>query len=110
MVHITSHLERLAYDGANFAHSDHEPTSMDSVINGPRPFLYRWREDEGMDILLVQGPAKLFRYNKRQIHAGVDLTKDPHITGEEVDKIIQAYADAQPKDAWPDLSSHGDDD
>jgi len=91
-------LERLAHDGANFAHSETEPTSMSPLIKGPRPFYYHWTKGEGIDILIFEDPtkpntAKLFRYNKRQIFGGVNLEKDtPAVVGDDVVKVLQRYA------------------
>ncbi len=91
-------LERLAYDGANFAHSEREPTSMSPLIRGPRPFLYQWTKGGGMEILTFEDPtkpdtAKLFRYNKKQIYSGVDLESDtPIVVGDEVVQVLREYA------------------
>ena len=98
MNRATVNLEHLACDGANFAHSEREPTSMSPLINGPRPFFYQWTRDKGMEILTFQDPtkpdtAKLFRYNKKQIYAGVDLEKDiPVIVGDKVVEVLKEYA------------------
>jgi hypothetical protein len=95
---VVVNLEDLAYDGANFAHSEREPTSMNPLIKGPRPFFYRWTEEEGMVILIFEDPtkpdtAKLFRYNREQIHSGVDLERDvPAVVGTEVVEVLEEYA------------------
>ncbi|MBI5002836.1 hypothetical protein HZC31_05595 [Candidatus Woesearchaeota archaeon] len=94
----TVNLEHLAYDGANFAHSEREPTSMSPLIKGPRPFFYQWTKDEGMEILVFEDPtkpdtAKLFRYNKKQIYGGVDLENDtPAVVGDQVVEVLKEYA------------------
>jgi len=93
-----ANLEHLAYDVANFAHSEKEPTSMNPLIRGPRPFFYLWTKNEGMEILTFEDPtkldtAKLFRYDKKQIYSGVDLESDtPAVVGAEVVKVLQEYA------------------
>ena len=98
MKRATVNLEHLAYDGANFAHSEREPTSMSPLIKGPMPFFYRWTKEGGMEILTFQDQknsdtAKLFRYNKKQIYAGVDLEKDiPAVVGDKVVDVLKKYA------------------
>lgn len=99
----TVDLEYLAYDLAKFAHSDREPTSMDSRIKGPRPFYYMWRKNGGMEILIIEDSAKpetarFFRYSRRKIYQGVDLEKDkPALRGmaiiEHLKKEIRVPAD-----------------
>ncbi len=90
-------LDHLAYDVANFAHSSWEPTSIDAIIRGPRPYYYCWTEKEGMDILTFTDPskpetAKLFRYSHRQIRKGADLANDkPKLTGKEVVRFLREY-------------------
>ena len=98
MTNGTINLEVLAHQKANFAHSGREPTSMDRLIRGPRPYYYIWTNGHGMDILIFRDPnnpqtAKLFRYNEIQIHSGVDLERDtPTFVGDQVVKILQGYA------------------
>lgn len=89
-------LHHLAYDIADFAHSEKEPTSVDPLIKGPRPFFYRWKSSgKGMDILVIEDSAnpetaKLFSYTEKQIYSGVDLTIDePTLVGEDVVKFLQ---------------------
>ncbi|HLC90593.1 MAG TPA: hypothetical protein VJI15_02390 [Candidatus Nanoarchaeia archaeon] len=90
-------LEVLASDGANFAHSEREPTSRDHLIIGPRPFMYRWTVNNGMEILTFEDPtrpstAKLFRYDQAQMRQGIDLEHDtPVAVGDQVVTALQQY-------------------
>lgn len=96
--HSRLDLDHLAYDIANFAHSEREPTSMGSAIQGPRPYYYCWTENEGMDILIFTDPAdaktaKLFRYNPSQILRGANLTRDkPTIVGGGIVQFLLDYS------------------
>jgi len=98
MEKTTINLEHLAHK-ANFDRSGGGSTSMDHLIEGPRPFYYLWIiRDGGMDIFLFDDPsnpetAKLFRYNKNQIHSGVDLESDlPTFVGTEAVGVLEEYA------------------
>jgi hypothetical protein len=91
-------LETLAYDKANFAHSERDPTSLSPAIRGHRPFYYMWTKNEGMEILTFDDPtnpqtAKLFKYNREQLFLGVDLSKDkPKYVGDAVVNVLKKYA------------------
>ncbi len=90
-------LEHLL-DRTNFAHSERDPTSMNPLIQGLRPFYYTWRVNEGMDIVqftdsLKVDTARLYRYSRKQIFSGVDLVNDkPRYTGNVVVRILERYA------------------
>lgn len=97
MPESTIDLEYLAYDCANFAHSEKEPTSMSSLIKSSRSFFYQWTKDEGIEILTFTDPtkpetAKLFRYSKKQMFKGMDLENDvPAIIGNKVVEVLEEY-------------------
>ena len=96
MANFIRDLEEFAYHEANFANSCREPSGIDRLISGPKPFYYHWRKDGSIDILIFRkstSEAKMFRYTPEQLHSGVDLGKDvPLFVDDEVAQILMGYA------------------
>ncbi len=95
-------LEHLAYDHANFAHSQKEPTTVSSRIKGKKSYYYHWASNgKSLDILTFENPfdldtAKIFRYSLEQLSEGVNLSKDkPKFIGIKAVKILKDYVKSE---------------
>lgn len=90
-------LDHLLSEEARFGHSGREPTSMDQMIRGPRPYYYSWSEHGQFDVAIFTDPTnvttlKIFRYGA-EIYRGVNLERDaPTFVGQQAVGILQAYA------------------
>jgi len=90
--------ELLAYDGANFAHSERDRTG--ARIISQNPFFYRWNLENNLEVLTFDDPsdpesAKLFHFYQEELAKGegIDLEKrDAPVRGQDVIEVLRRYS------------------